>query len=1579
MANACRRFILKPPGLAEAEAARFAEKLGAAIEAQNRLARDTPHILTFTGGVQQTETAFYIEHESATSLAPGKIFDPAADMADEAQLIDVAAALFNALRVAHAGRKTGPIVHGGLCPGVLVLDENGIWKVTDFGFAQAVCDVFGVTSYVNLAIGPKAGGPPDKSASGAWEVLPADEYDRDDRICAFIDPEKYLAEMDRGEKALATFEAGSDIIAAGFILHLLAEHRHPYLAQMPDAHRVVDMTRMMAQGVATKARRKDLRESANAGIGVWCKAVEAMMAFVPRDRPSANDLAERLEPHATKIDFEEIQKRRDRVAAKAWLDNLEEALQNKQMKTLEALLDQRPELQHWPEDLSPRLSEIEEHLRKHRQEEKKREQIAADKQAAHAWMEGLRSTVKAKQWAQANKVLEEKPDLKYWPTDIAEEADKLGKRVHAAIKMLQDHQAAREWIERLASAVDAEDWDRCGELLSAKPDLEYWPKDVQKEVARCEALMESHIEATELDDRKARAWLAKVQKARKKSKYVEALRILEMRPQDIQHWPAEVLRAAEELEEECRANLADDIGDQLHGRSEAVATLAKKFVDEIVGSDLSDLLDPAIVRIRVMAEEFTSDAEFGEGRAQLVVSLGSVAGEAGGSEITAPFTFQVAAAPPRVLDEEKTTRGHIVEQFRRQLLQLQRKRLKNLATPLRKGIFPEAEITAKLDEPMARTTGEIRISGSGEPVGCIEVAIIWDTKHLDWALQDPEDLAKRATKIAVTAAQGAIDGVVFAKSEILRRYRASLTIPLTPVSPAGSQIPSPLEFNGQIVLHEPGSIREETLLTFVATSPKLGQLAIDTPLSTAESALQAFVIGRQNGSIGALTEDLTQRAKAADKKTKVKVDPKRVKKQPIDAIAIELIKKGAAPLKLAGTWNVETMSYDLPKAWENKVTQLIAPPPPKKVTEPPKKKDAQPKPKTKAETKAKAPPPSEKPPRKSAPPRPAKKKGRPDAPPATKAAAPEKPAAPKNKDPVRPKKKPRKGLILVSLLIVSVVATAGFVIFQNRSDQGNGNGPEPPPTVPTVPTVLTESTMPKIARLSIDNIEQQVAGTPFEVGLTAMDEAGNPLNVSEDTAFAIQAKAGLGELTGWLQGTISAGENSASIAQVSCEEPVEGLVIEAHTSGELPVRGESNAFDVVAPTPPVLPSVKLTNQELTEDRLKQTPPRDVWNVPLSELVRADDDLLSDAVRSVLREIDREAAIPSHDVKLARDQWKPDEQDGSTAVQNVRFTFDGLGIEFQARCSLAWDINAVTDADAWMSTWRVTNTESLAETAAWLAGAAHENVADLSDNGQLAEARRRTTQLASEFEALRESGRYENLEAFSPDIPPSWTPISGYSADEGTNADTGYPVELREVGTGRSMQLVHVYPKQSAIWNAINPPGGEGKWRIFYIDTQEWTETASDGSKLRFATSQTGDGQSCSIVESFNEAQDLAKSMGDGCRVPTNEEWMLAALALALYNHPTYSESGMLGGAWDWCADSGGGTPWVCGGCSLLGHPFDGRLTPPLPDAASVEQPGEALTDLWNWLNHPLVSQQRPHGDGLASFRTILPIYPVPEP
>jgi len=295
MTRRYRRVIHRPASVTNTQWARLQEALAHAIHRQKLLADESPHVLRFIDDLEEeTDSgALYIEHEPARVISVTELYNPETTRADEATLVQTALGLFSALAAEHGKESRRPTAHGGVCPGTLLFGADGTAKLTDFGFAEAVCGVLGVDAYLNLAVGPRTGNASDEDITAVWEVLDPTDFERDDRLCAFIDPQKY------GSRTLEAFEPGSDVIAASFVLHLMAEHQHAYLYADPGAHRMVEMSEFMGMGKYNGARRKDLRESPDPQVKLWCELIGKTLSRLPQDRPTAAEMVEALSGEAT--------------------------------------------------------------------------------------------------------------------------------------------------------------------------------------------------------------------------------------------------------------------------------------------------------------------------------------------------------------------------------------------------------------------------------------------------------------------------------------------------------------------------------------------------------------------------------------------------------------------------------------------------------------------------------------------------------------------------------------------------------------------------------------------------------------------------------------------------------------------------------------------------------------------------------------------------------------------------------------------------------------------------------------------------------------------------------------------------------------------------------------------------------------------------------------------------------------------------------------------------------------------------------------------------------------------------------
>jgi len=541
------------------------------------------HVLQLLGDLHQDDQCFFVDHEPAEPIPAEGLYDPARPGSEAAQLLRLAAALFDALRTAHATTpdQPRPTIHGGLCPGAILVTPDGIEKVTDFGFAPAVCSALGVQSYLNLALGPGGGEQVPVRGTGVWQVLEPEEFERNDRLCAYIDPEKY------GSRTLESFEPGSDIIAASFILHLLAEHRHPYLYAEPDAHRLVEASEYMAMSRYNGARRQDLRESSEEAVKVWCDLVARMLARLPQNRPPAAELAATLGQHVKPLDPADMLRRRLENAQKlveqqAWddlrrrvkpivdaggppdvtekavnllrqadahllLQQATAVLKSDDWPSAEKPLAQLLALPALPKDVADRAQKVASILKHNvavqHQLDEIRQRIGAETGQEPAAVQAAgQAFVTSLDALPPDKTL--LPQVRSRLEQVREDLMAWLEKATAALReaMEADHAAARAWMGDLEVAQEAEDWPALEKLLAEKPSLRHWPEGIQERATEIQHVLDKQLAeqrrqaAIEADHRQAEKWFQPLQKAAEAQAWDRVEELLKSEPK-LTHWP----------------------------------------------------------------------------------------------------------------------------------------------------------------------------------------------------------------------------------------------------------------------------------------------------------------------------------------------------------------------------------------------------------------------------------------------------------------------------------------------------------------------------------------------------------------------------------------------------------------------------------------------------------------------------------------------------------------------------------------------------------------------------------------------------------------------------------------------------------------------------------------------------------------------------------------------------------------------------------------------------------------------------------------------------------------------------------
>lgn len=284
-----RRIFRKPVGTSPQQLDRLRSELESALRLQKQLADDGVGALRLLGDLQEDDDCYFVEHQAAVALLPENLFDPNLPLLPLAELVEIVLGAARALLVAHK-RKPTAAIHGGICPATLLRDLDGDVRLADFGVAPAYCRAIGNDPYSSLAISTPQ---PSQATRGSaiWEVVDWADTKRDDRLHAFIAPEKFA------HNALATFSRESDAYALGVLAYLLAERRHPYVA--PDEtsdnpHRFHWFRDGLVLEKARPMRRAPWLTTASAVAERVRSLTEQLVRNAPGGRPPLDDVVAAL-------------------------------------------------------------------------------------------------------------------------------------------------------------------------------------------------------------------------------------------------------------------------------------------------------------------------------------------------------------------------------------------------------------------------------------------------------------------------------------------------------------------------------------------------------------------------------------------------------------------------------------------------------------------------------------------------------------------------------------------------------------------------------------------------------------------------------------------------------------------------------------------------------------------------------------------------------------------------------------------------------------------------------------------------------------------------------------------------------------------------------------------------------------------------------------------------------------------------------------------------------------------------------------------------------------------------------------
>lgn len=901
MADTHRRLLLLPPDLTAAQRARLESALIDVVQTQNRLAAASPYVLRYTGPPAATSNGFALPHEPATPWRTAQLFDPGQPPAEPDVLLRTAAGLLDALESAHtaAGR---PVVHGGLCPGAVLDGADGLLKVTDFGLAPAICQVLGVDAYLNLAV--SAG----HDASGAWEVLSESNFERDDRLCAFIDPDKY------GQDTLTTFEAGSDLIAAGLLLHLLATHVHPYLHFAPDAHRVVDMARMMSFGVPIAISAPALTGSPRPEVRACCQLVLELLARLPRERPAAREATARLVAAGYKVQL-------DLQRAERWVTQLEALLAGSAWRDLELVLKDRPALASWPADLEARAAAVALRAETALDNAAAHRAVEEDERRAMDWLRRVQLAAEANDWESADKLLTNRPRLKHWPEVVLTESAQLEQRVGQEKRI----QGAREWQRALKKAYESHDWASVARRFARRPDEDICPPEVRAYAAEVEqeyegwlAQEEARRKQIETDHEQVRSWLNEAERLAAAGDWIGAVDLLG-EPPDVEHWPARGREQAEKLKKEWLLQWATVIAGELPKITNRVRGLAVEAVRAAVRPEQTAFLDPKALEVLVEDVLLGLPDEEAGGRGPVRVRLRPARGVPPAPCARGEIVFRLRGLEPEILGGATELTAAVAAALPLVLPEVQQSQIGAFAEALRASVYADADVRAAITPPVDSAVAEVRLLGATQSDPPLQVKLAWNPATLGWEPADKTVFAEMLRAGAAAALRHTAVADLVERVPLLKPYAGGLS-----VEPQGEPRltpdgwPAAFEGSGDLVLRAPGLSGPQILGNGPLSYERVDVVAFSIPTSDIVGHLNHLLLLAQERGRDALASELRRAAKASGAKINA---PKRVT-GPVEELVFGL-QGPSASTELRALWSPQDFRFVFPPGWEEQLGQVL--------------------------------------------------------------------------------------------------------------------------------------------------------------------------------------------------------------------------------------------------------------------------------------------------------------------------------------------------------------------------------------------------------------------------------------------------------------------------------------------------------------------------------------------------------------------------------------------------------------------------------------------------------------------------------
>lgn len=1596
MSKRCRRLILKPPGLDPHAADRLAKLLALAAQRQNRLADASPHVLRFTSTLSQDETSFYFEHEEASPIDVAPLFDPAAPPSPESDVYALTAALLDALRVAH-GDEPGGMIHGGICPGVCLRGDDGLWKLTDFGFAPAICEALGIDPYLNLAIGPPADPAAGAAASAAWECLADSDESRDDRLCAFIDPEKYHRAQVEGDTRLAAFERGSDLFAAGIVCTLLMDRVHPYFKGARTAHRNLWECRFAMPGnLPSRSRRFPAPDAAPPAFRTWDACVQKMIDRRAASRPGIEVLVREFAPAAPPIDAAAILRAREERAAAAWADGLAPLLKDARWDDIDKYLQSKPALQAWPPDALQREEQARTALAKVRAEQAAEKKRAEEVARARKWVEQFRRAVEAGDLAAADQLAAGRPAAV--PSDAAKLLPRLDQAHRVLRKRADDAENARHWILTAKHAFDAGRADEAERLLERRPELEHWPPDALNDEKSLRDRLQRERQSIEADHSAARDWLTAARQAHDRGGWKAALDVLNA-PPSLRHWPPNLYEDARRFKEQCIEQGSDDVGRELARRRDLVRQAVGRLVDGLVAGALDGCLarDALMVDCDIVPSGPSLDA----GRAMVRIAISHAKGPAPGPIVAESLDYQIDAAGAVALEGQAFTSA-AGPPLAAAVLALQQAALKSWADDTAAGYFPALRLAGAPRKPVAAMTVALHlVPDAAAKVPPVQAELRWDPAALAWRCADDAKLAGALRAMLFNRAQTDLQTAYAAAGGLLKAYSSHLSLEVDPPA-AAPRLSRPLKFTARVVARGPlAAAGGRPLHAFEGECRPAGAPQPAPNLAPAQDALAARILDLQRAAHQALLDQFTQRLAPAGRKARVVLTPKQIK-TPVDEIACDLRAARGKTLECTVPWSVERVRFEPPADLDARLDALLAPPA--------------------AASEAKAP---------------SSKKPRP---------------------PGKPRRGLVQGA--VGLVAAAVVVGGIAYAIRNRGGSGNGGPPPqpPPPPAAIAVSITLNDVLARDSRLLTDLATALTAdAAASRVDVPVSDDAWTPAGDGAFTAPATArfanppvvvpisvradwktfAHAWTTSVTLPLDRRGDVVEALCAAAHARCEvmktavDPSERdrlcnalTALRAATDDDPSLRPVTCAWPeprdcgcpaettpVEHPTTTTAPEtvpVSQTSQPTTDTqpttRIVQLPcdhpagqrTIDVLLIAGPAFAKSRDEINSIADPRV--EGQPRMFPDTHTVVLGT--WKPDETSPGQFIQFISLPLlPPRGAIVTLTCTHSCGDGSEFMRDS-VDLTLPENELAIQQYFETLRQAAETAILRLAAAAQLDDARKACEEVNAALARLKPLG-IEIPPIPAPKPPPAtdwagfvhkgrYRPLgdpAGHDACPDCPSRIEYTLDAAD-GGARAMRLVIVVQEDIDKWRiATDALQNDPRWialalpakapLIFYVDEQEWPAAPPDPQPAtQLPSPQAPLVQR--VGHDFNAAREWAGRASDGRRIPTRSEWCFAALKFH-DQHPAVMN--LFAGRWEWCApdvgDDASPLPWLCGGSQVL---VDQRaLFPvdksPLGKLLNSEPAKLDHADILTALSDPLVCQRRApdFGDGLAGVRTILPI------